>query len=220
MGILNIGKTVGEGAARGIGRGATRLGSSKGGLLAVGALAGVAGLLSSVGPSAKDATLEAAFGDKNADRYFTGRSLDTRFLVGSMMGGVGGGILQATAPGDLMATNPAVGLAGGITGGLGGGLAGAALGGFAGSSAIGALKELVEGTKAAPFMAGASKLGAGTMGAIVGGAIGASAVLGRMIKGNQQFYAESPYMPSSAVASQLNATGDIVLGMHNSRRGY
>lgn len=61
-------------------------------------------------------------------------------------------------------------------------------------------------------------------GAIAGAAIGAAALpaafVGGHIRGNQQFYSQSPYNNSLRRAEQLNASGDIVLGMHNSRGGY
>ena len=75
-------------------------------------------------------------------------------------------------------------------------------------------------------------LGLGAMGAIagagIGGAVGgsmgvalpAAASIGGHINRNQEFYRQSPYTSSSSTAAQLNASGDIVLGMHNSRRGY
>ena len=60
----------------------------------------------------------------------------------------------------------------------------------------------------------------GVRGAIIGGAIGTTAALANRISNNQEFYSQSPYSSSGSTAANLNATGDIVLGMHNSRRGY
>jgi len=185
---LAVGRPLGA-----VGRGLNRVGSSRAGLMGVAAVAGTAGLLSETVPATQDLAFEAAFGDANADRYFTGRDLSSRFLIGSMMGGVGGGILQASAPGDFVATNPAAGAA---TVGLGG-AGGAVAGGFVGSV-----------------------FSRGVRGAIVGGAIGALATLGNRLQNNREFYSQSPYSSSGSTAAGLNATGDIVLGMHNSRRGY
>ena len=179
--------------ASAVGRGIGRVGSSRAGLFGVAAVAGTAGLLSEVAPATQDLALETAFGDANADRYFTGRDLDTRFLVGSMMGGVGGGLLQASAPGDFIAANPT---AGAVAIGAGG-VAGAAAGGLIGGM-----------------------MSRGVRGAMIGGAIGTAAGLSNRLNNNMQFYRESPYFSSGQTASNLNATGDIVLGMHNSRRGY
>jgi hypothetical protein len=68
---------------------------------------------------------------------------------------------------------------------------------------------------------GGAKFGA--IGAIAGAAIGAASPLmytaGR-IRNNQEFYSQSPYSRSRQLANELNASGDIVLGMHNSRGGY
>lgn len=216
MPLLNLGKRIAGGAGRGL----TRIGSSRGALAAVGVGAFAMGVGSSAAPAAKDLAFEAAFGDPNADRYFTGRDLDARFLAGSMIGGIGGGLLQATSPGDLMATNATAGVIGGTAMGLGGGLAGAAVGGAALGFGVNALKEAATGTKYAALMAGAGGVRAGIAGAAIGGMIGAGSVMGNLLQNNAQFYTQSPYRPSGMVASQLNATGDIVLGMHNSRRGY
>lgn len=189
---IKVGKTVSSIAGT-TGRGLNTLGSSKGAILGIAAVSGTAGLLSETAPAAKDAMLEASFGDPNADVYFTGRDLSSRSLVGSMMGGVGGGLLQASAPGDFIATNPAAGMAAVGAGGLAGGIVGGAVG---------------------------STISRGVRGAIVGGVVGTAAAMSSRINNNQQFYRQSPYFTSSQTAADLNATGDIVLGMHNSRRGY
>jgi hypothetical protein len=179
--------------AAAIGRGLNRVGSSRAAVFGVAAVAGTAGMMSETAPAMQDLAFETAFGDANADRYFTGRDLSSRFLVGSMMGGVGGGILQASSPGDFIATNPTAGMA---TTALGG-VAGAAIGGTIGSA-----------------------MSRGFRGAVVGGALGAAGALSNRLSNNRQFYTESPYSVSGSTAASLNATGDIVLGMHNSRRGY
>jgi hypothetical protein len=135
-----------------------------------------------------------------------------------MMGGVGGGILKASSPGDNLAANPiapgptamlaasaATGVMGGVAGGTIGAVAGTFVGGAFGISKTG-------------------KVAGGIMGTIAGAATGAalptSAFLGGHVSRNQEFYKQSPYSTSSSTASQLSASGDIVLGMHNSRRGY
>jgi len=40
------------------------------------------------------------------------------------------------------------------------------------------------------------------------------------IRDNRQLLSSSPYSTSLATAQALNASGDIVLGMHNSRNSY
>ena len=217
FGTGRIGRAT-KATGRAAGRGLTNIGNSRAGMAAVGIGAAAMGMGSEVGPALKDAALGAAFGDENADQYFTGRDLDSRFLVGSMMGGVGGGLLRASAPGDNFAVNPLVpgptamlgaSAATGAVGGVAGGTIGAAVGG-----AIGAALSVPRLGKVAGGMTGA------LAGMAVGGSLPTAAFLGGHIKKNQEFYRQSPYSSSSATASQLSASGDIVLGMHNSRRGY
>lgn len=234
MGILNFGKKVGLGAAERLGRAPASIMSSRAAMGAIGVGALALGFGSKVGPATKDAAFGAAFGDENADRYFTGRDLDSRFLLGSMTGGLAGGLMRATAPGDAIAANPSLvtmgageAMAGGVIGaGIGAAVFGGPLGAKAGAGLIGKLP------KGGYIGKGIGMLGLGAMGAIagagIGGAIGgsmgvtlpAAATLGGHINRNQEFYRQSPYSSSSSTASQLSASGDIVLGMHNSRRGY
>lgn len=203
---------------RAAGRGITNVGSSRAGMAAVGIGALGLGVGSEVGPSLKGAALDAAFGDENADQYFTGRSLDSRFLVGSMMGGVGGGLLQASAPSDYLAANPIVP---GPTAMLGATAVTGAVGGFTGGVIGSAIGGAIGG---ALSMGGVGKMVGGITGTLAGAGLGASVptgiALGGHITRNQEFYKQSPYSSSSSTAAQLGASGDIVLGMHNSRRGY
>lgn len=205
--LRNIGRRVSAPAtktAMAAGRGLNAIGSSRGALIGIGIGAGALGMASEVGPATKDAMLEAAFGDPNADVYFTGRDLTARSLAGAAMGGVGGGILRATAPGDLIATNPGAAVAAGVSatamGGVGGAFAGGALGYLATGKA----------TKGA------------VLGGVIGALSGATSSAGSYVSNNSQFFSQSPYSPSASrmIAGNMNATGDIVLGMHNSRRGY
>jgi hypothetical protein len=61
------------------------------------------------------------------------------------------------------------------------------------------------------------------IGATIGG-LGGAAVVPSMamsrIRDNRQLLSSSPYSTSLATAQALNASGDIVLGMHNSRNSY
>lgn len=219
MGILNFGKKVGGATARALGRAPTTIMSSRAAMGAVGVGALALGAGSKVGPATKDAALGAAFGDENADQYFTGRDLNARTLVGSMMGGVGGGMLQASAPGDFMATH--AGFPGGGTGMLAASAATGVMGGAAGGVTGSVLGGAIGG---ALSMGRAGKIAGGLMGGIAGAAMGgalpSAGVIGGHITNNQEFFRQSPYSTSSSTASQLSASGDIVLGMHNSRRGY
>jgi hypothetical protein len=169
-----------------------------GAVVGFGALFGL-GALNTAGQSAKEGMMEAAFGSPDADRAFLGTELSGRFLAGSVLGGSVGGLMRASAPLDYMkvspvAPGPKMQAGSTVVGGIIGGIAG----GFAGKKG-------------------------GIIGAIAGSAIGAAAPLGytgRRIQNNQEFYSQSPYARSRQLANELNASGDIVLGMHNSRGGY
>ena len=57
-------------------------------------------------------------------------------------------------------------------------------------------------------------------GIAIGGAIGASATTKGNVNRNKELLNTSPYSRGSAMqASSTQAYGDMVLGMHNSRRG-
>lgn len=76
------------------------------------------------------------------------------------------------------------------------------------------------GRESKPFSVGGAKTRAA--GAILGAVTGAAAFPALYAKGhlerNKQFYDQSPYNNVSLRnAEALNASGDIVLGMHNSR---
>ena len=196
-----VGRPV-TGTASMVGRGLSRVGSNRSALLAVGLGAGAMGFGSSVAPAVKDATLEAAFGDPNADVAFTGRDLNARFLAGAAMGGIGGGLLQASSPEDFISTNPAAAIGTAAIGTLGG----AAVG----SAGIGSLGYIATGRGLKGAIAGG----------IIGAGLGAASTARNYVSNNSQFFRQSPYSTSAQAASLLNASGDIVLGMHNSRRGY
>jgi hypothetical protein len=217
MGILDsLGKVV-----RGGGRGLSRLGSNRGSLLAIGAIAGTAGLASKVGPAARDATLEVGLGDKDADRYFMGSKLSARSLVGAGMGGPLGTAIQMTSPGDFYKTNPIMpagvggqAIAGAGVGGLAGGIGGALLGVKSGGSTFGKVAKGIVG----------GVMGAG-MGATIGGAVpvaGAGIATKAYMNDNADFFGSSPYSGKGTqqIMNDLGASGNIVLGMHNSRKGY
>jgi len=193
-----------------VGRSVSSVGGSPKGLAAVGALAFMGGMANEIGPAARDAAFETTLGTADADRYFTGRKFSARFLAGSFMGGPVGSMMQSTAPADLMATgagmpqNP-VGSTVNI-GGLG------ALGG----AALGVKKGGSTRSKVLGGIAG------GVAGAITGGTVGGAipyVAAGTYVRSNREFFSQSPYGRSTA-NNDLSAVGDIVLGMHNSRRGY
>lgn len=187
-------------------------GSSKKALGTIGAVAFGAGAMNVAGPAAMDATMEGAFGDENADRYFTGRDLSLRTFAGASIGGLGGDILQRTDAGDYLATNPIMPVNPLVSSAAFAGV-GTGVGGMGGFALAKALKK--SGRKGA--------LLGGIIGNVAGGILGAagsaSIPLAHM-RNNQQFFSESPYGPLGRGNNMLNASGNIVLGMHNSRRGY
>lgn len=188
------------------------IGSSKTaiGLLGAGAL--TSGFASVVGPATMDASMDVAFGTPNADRYFTGRDMSLRGTLGAAMGGPIGGALMSTAPGDFFAVNPAVPSPAATIpiGTAVGAMAGATAGGLKGSGSI----------KSRIFKGALGAVGGGMVGGTIGAAIPAAGVASYM-SDNRQFFSQSPYAPSSArTMADLHATGDVVLGMHNARRGY
>lgn len=229
MGLLNFGKRLGKGALAGAGKGITKVGSSRGALAAIGIGALGMGIASEVGPAARDAALDFSMGDPNADAAFTGRKFSARYLTGSLLGGGVGGAMRISSPKDFLYENPMIPSSKGLYAGAG--IAGAAVGtvagGVLGSMAGKAVGGLI-GNKI-PFAKKISPIAGGIIGAGMGGSIGmlSPAIAGGIaaksyIGDNQQFFNESPYAPRSSLAtsSALNASGDIVLGMHNSRRGY
>jgi hypothetical protein len=243
--LKTVGKRVARAAGRGAmatGRGAGRAAGSRAGVAAIAAGAFGLGVLNKAAPAARDAAFDVAFDDPDADVAFMGRKMSSRFLLGTAIGGPMGGALRYSAPSDLMATNP-VSPAPLITGGVvGGGLiagAGIATGAFKASSSgikvgLGAYfggESLGSSVKAglAGFKPGL-KSGAKTMlkGGVIGAAVGAAGIgLGALgvrsyVSNNQKFFNESPYAgrTSSSIANSMNSSGDIVLGMHNARRGY
>lgn len=262
---IGVGRLIGA-----VGRGLTMGGGSKAvlGGVTVGAMG--LGMANSIAPAARDAALEFAMGDPNADVAFTGRKVDTRFLAGTAMGGPLGFLSRASAPSDYLTftganssgeqtgVNSVVG--GLVLGGAGyakarsfgkGRLATAALTGAAGALGVGlggaggmasripnAQQAIAGGTiggvlGAATFGSAARAFGRGKLmtaaaigaGGLTGAYIGAGSSLittRRLMAENEKFYSESPYRQRSSMSTlaNTNAVGDIVLGMHNSRRGY
>lgn len=204
---------------RGVGSMATSGMSGK----AVGGLmfgAAAVGGISTVGSAAVDASMDVAFGAPDADKFFVGEELSSRYLLGRAIGGPVGTMMQATDPsaaitfsgGEEIAAprNMAIGGIAGtaVGGGVGAGV-GAALGGFS-SNPRGKLAGAIIG---------------GIFGATAGGAAGATQPLrstAELYRDNRAFFSETAYGRSRSAqnAMALNAVGDIVLGMHNSRRSY
>ena len=210
MSLLNsIGAKIGSGGAKGLM--GTGMGKAAFGLGAAGLFG--AGMLKSSGRSVIDAAGETAFGDPNADKAFLGEQ-----------GLSPSGILDTTtgSGGAQLATAASAGL-----GAVGGGLVAGALGKAIKSGS--GLEEAVKVSSKVPLIGGKTLLKAGQAGktpgllaaGVIGGAVlGATQFAGRYAHRNKQFFSESPYSRGSAMqASSTQAYGDIVLGMHNSRRG-
>lgn len=199
------------------------VGSTSGPILGAVAIAGFgAGLMNKAGPATVDAVSDAVLGDPNADKYFMGEQ---------------GFSVQGLATAGLL-SDPGVALAGSVAGGVAGTAAGAGIGAGLGYVGNEFLKDInipkMTIPQSVPFIGGktvsekiiksglqSGKMrGLGIAGAAIGGAIGASAYLRHYSRDNREFLQSNPYNRGSAMqASATGAYGDIVLGMHNTRRG-
>jgi len=161
----------------------------------------MAGMAKHAAPAARDAAMDVAFGDPDADKYFTGRKLSPGVVADAMIPGGKSGTATMALGGVGALAGAAIG--GGIGGMFGHGVRGAMIGGIAGG-------------------------------------IGLPAAAGKgYINRNKDFMISSPYSgnrrldrktmeyipwtdqrnTSTQTANQLSASGDVVLGMHNRRRG-
>jgi len=204
--------------------GTRMLGGKGAGLLLGGVFA--AGVANKTIHPAVDAANDIAFGDPEADKYFMGsQGLSPSGLIDAGTGSKGGA--AGTIGGAAI---------GGIFGGIGAGAAGSMLKQqtlkesikvpthyakdipLIGGKKIAGIggKEILKGGTHAKIGGGAL----GVIGAVAGAALGASTMARSYVNRNQQFFNESPYAKGSAMqASSTQAYGDMVLGMHNSRRG-
>ena len=196
--ISRYGPSVAEGLSKAGKRAFGFSGMGKTGAIAAGAYfgyKGIKGFADQVVPNTINNAMDVAFGDPEADRAVLGTDLTPSMLY-----------MNSGLPGRSIARGMNVGRTGINTGPVGAAvppLLGAAVGaGFGG---------MIGG-----------KIGA-VAGGLVGGAIG-TAVTGNNIIGtaarNRQILNQSPfYNQSLLTAERLNASGNIVLGMHNQRRG-
>jgi hypothetical protein len=194
------------------------------GKVGVGALlvgAGLKGFYNQVAPAAIDASMDVAFGDPQADQKVLGTDLTPSLIYGGS-GLPGAGYARTMNPsryglggrgGPINNTrNPAV--IGGVLGGL-------AVGGKAYAAADAAR------TATGALVSSRKIMGKGIKGAAIGAAIGGGLGLAGTVsstvataRANQQIMTQSPFYNQSALnAERLNASGNIVLGMHNQRRG-
>lgn len=175
----------------------------------IGAL-GIAGFAKGLGSTPIDAGMEVAFGDPQADRSILGTDLTPSMVY------MASGLPGSTAIGRTMnisRTGYDMGGGGALTTVAAAGAVGSAAGGFGAyklASRAGRFGRLAGGMGAA--------VGAG-IGAIAGAGAVAASIRGPLVN-NRQIMNESPFYNQSLLTAQrLNASGNIVLGMHNSRRG-
>lgn len=181
------------------------------GLVAAGAVA--KGLSDTVGKSSIDNAMDIAFDDPEADRAVLGTDLTPGLMLAeSGIPGIGG--IAKSMNVDKYGVNT------GITGPMTGGAVLGGAGGFMAGS-LGLAKRFSSSRGKA--IAGAI---GGLTGAIAGGAVGTGLGAGGAMMGagmyakrNSQLLSQNQNT-SLNTANQLNASGDIVLGMHNSRRGF
>lgn len=187
-----------------------------------------AGILSSTARPALEVGNEA-IGDPNADRAFLGS--------------------RGLSPGSVLDANMGTGFAavgtglGSVAGAAGGGLLGVGIGSLlkdvdiekdikiaskiaddipiiGGAKIPLGGKTLLKAGKMSGGRAKAAMFGLGAIGAVAGTAFGASQYARSYVNRNKDFFESNPYSKGSAMqASSTGAYGDIVLGMHNSRRG-
>jgi hypothetical protein len=161
-----------------------------------------------------NAANDIAFGDPEADKYF----------MGSQGLGISGLIDANTGSAGAAAGTIGGAAIGGYFGGKGAKAAGSVLGEKTLQNSL-KFPEKIPGLGGKTILKGgqAAKMSGGKMGvagAIVGAAIGATAMTKGFVNRNKEFYNTSPYAKGSAMqASSTQAYGDMVLGMHNTRRG-
>jgi hypothetical protein len=153
-------------------------------------------------PTIKNA-MDVAFGDPNADQAVLGTDLTPSMMYGAS--GLPGSVIGRTINPTRFPVNP-----GGRAALIGAPIVGAAAG-----AALGNMASKVFGGKHRGIL-----VGAGAVAGAIGG-IGATATSVKAVaQQNSQIISQSPYYNQSALTAQrLNASGEIVLGMHNGRRG-
>lgn len=171
----------------------------------------LAGMGSKTGEAAISGTMDVAFGTPDADNYMLGgRDLTPSLAMGALMPGIAGMPARLKNAADLgmygygnttaMAVAPFTGAGMGM--------------------AIGAIGGQIAKKNKVPHIGG---IRGALAGAVVGGAIGFAGAVQTAThpyRSNPNLFRSSPYYNTSlSNAERLNASGDIVLGMHNTRRG-
>ena len=217
---LNIGKAI-KGATKLSGRAASATAKSSGARKAgMGILVGGAAIAGVVSGSKGlvDGAFDVAFNNPEADRAFTGGDVGPGYIGSQIVGGPVGAIGKAAGPLGQAAGAAAAGpvaVGGGMLAGAGTiGLAGTALA-YGASELIGKGENL-----AAKKLFKRGMLGSGTVAGIGGAALLGSAYAAKKLVSKMS---TSPYANRRTSKNQeerLGASGNIVLGMQNSRRGY
>lgn len=217
---LNIGRAI-KGATKLSGRAASATAKSSGarkagmGLLIGGAA--VAGVVSG-SKGLVDGAFDVAFDNPEADRAFTGGDVGPGYVASQIVGGPVGAIGKAAGPLGQAAGAAAAGpvaVGGGLALGGGAGVFGLAAAGYAASNLIGKGENL-----AAKKLFKRGMIGSGTAAGIGGAALVGSAYAAKKLISKMS---TSPYAnrrSSKGQEERLGASGKIVLGMQNSRRGY
>ncbi len=217
---LNIGRAI-KGVSRLSGRAASATAKSSGarktgmGLLIGGsAVAGVAGGSKNI----VDGAFDVAFDNPEADRAFTGGDVGPGYVGSQIIGGPIGAIGTALGPVGQAAGAAAAGpvaVGGSLAFGGGAGVFGLSAAGYKASKLIGKGENL-----AAKKLFKIGMIGSGAAAGIGGVAMIGSALAAKQLVTKMS---TSPYAnrrSSKGQEDRLGASGSIVLGMQNSRRGY
>lgn len=192
----------------------------------------IAGFAGKTSEAAISGTMDVAFGTPDADNYMLGgRDLTPSLAMGALMPGFLGaparmknavdlGMYGAGSPEAFFAPigiGAALGAAAGTYGAASRG--GKAIKAAKAAKALGSRKRIIGAVAGAAFGTIAGGMAAGTAGAAIGTGVGAMGAA-KPYRNNPDLFKNSPYYNTSlSTAERLNASGDIVLGMHNSRRG-
>ena len=217
---LNIGRAIkgaGKLSARAASATAKNSGTRKAGMGLLLGGAAIAGVVSG-SKGLVDGAFDVAFDNPEADRAFTGGDVGPGYIGSQIIGGPIGAIGKAAGPLGQAAGTAAAGPTA-VGGGL---LAGAGMVGLAGTAAAYGASHLIgKGENlAAKKLFKRGMIGSGTAAGIGGAALIGSAFAAKKLISKMS---TSPYANRRSSRSQeerLGASGNIVLGMQNSRRGY
>lgn len=209
-GVTKLSGTAASATAKTSGAKKAGMGLLLGGAAVAGVVSGSKGLV--------DGAFDVAFDNPEADRAFTGGDVGPGYIGSQIIGGPIGAVGKAVGPlGQAAGTAAAAPVA--VGGGL---LAGAGMATLAGSAAAYGASHLIgkgENLAAKKFFK-RGMIGSGTAAGIGGGALIVSALAAKKLISKMS---TSPYVNRRGSKSQeerLGASGNIVLGMQNSRRGY